>query len=83
MSHERNLEYLNKHRIVYRRMPISDKPTELPHDTLFSSFYDYYENGTYECYELFRSRAKITTNIVIIRRIILATNLNLIFILNI
>ena len=61
MSHERNLKYLNKHRIVYRRMPISDKPTELPHDTLFSSFYDYYENGTYECYELFRSRAKITT----------------------
>ena len=42
-------------------MPISDKPTELPHDTLFSSFYDYYENGTYECYELFRSKAKITT----------------------
>ena len=61
MSHKRNLEYLNKHRIVYRRMPISDKPTELPHDTLFSSFYDYYENGTYECYELFRSKAKITT----------------------
>ena len=61
MSHKRNLEYLNKHRIVYRRMPISDKPTELPHDTLFSSFYDYYEDGTYECYELFRSKAKIIT----------------------
>jgi len=44
MSHERNLKYLNDNRIVYRRMPISDKPDQ--------------EN---ECYELFRSRAKITT----------------------
>ena len=55
MSHERNLEYLNKHRIVYRRMPISDKPTDE------NECYMFYEEGTYECYELFRSRAKITT----------------------
>jgi len=55
MSHERNLEYLNKHRIVYRRMPISDKPTDE------NECYMFYEDGTYECYELFRSRAKITT----------------------
>ena len=55
MSHERNLEYLNKHRIVYRRMPISDKPTNE------NECYMFYEDGTYECYELFRSRAKITT----------------------
>ena len=54
MSH-RNLKYLNDHRIVYRRMPISDKPTE------DNWMYMYYENGTYECYELFRSKAKITT----------------------
>ena len=27
MSHERNLKYLNDNRIVYRRMPIADKPT--------------------------------------------------------
>jgi len=54
MSH-RNLEYLNKHRIVYRRMPISDKPTDE------NECYMFYEDGTYECYELFRSRAKITT----------------------
>jgi len=54
MSH-RNLEYLNKHRIVYRRMPISDKPTDE------NECYMFYEEGTYECYELFRSRAKITT----------------------
>ena len=44
MSHERNLKYLNDNRIVYKRMPISDKPDQ--------------EN---ECYELFRSKAKITT----------------------
>ena len=55
MSHERNLEHLNKHRIVYRRMPISDKPTQE------NECYMFYEDGTYECYELFRSKAKITT----------------------
>jgi len=55
MSHERNLEYLDKHRIVYRRMPISDKPTDE------NECYMFYEDGTYECYELFRSKAKITT----------------------
>ena len=55
MSHKRNLEYLNKHRIVYRRMPISDKPTNE------NECYMFYEDGTYECYELFRSKAKINT----------------------
>ena len=55
MSHERNLEYLNKHRIVYRRMPISDKPTQE------NECYMFYEDGTHECYELFRSKAKINT----------------------
>jgi len=54
MSH-RNLEYLNKKRIIYRRQPINDKPTEV------FSWGSYYEDGTYECYELFRSKAKITT----------------------
>tara|TARA_R100000458_G_scaffold23_1_gene10 strand:+ start:293 stop:907 length:615 start_codon:yes stop_codon:yes gene_type:complete len=52
---ERNLKYLNDNRIIYRRDPISDKPTKR---------YDwgaYYEDGTYECYTLFRSKAKITT----------------------
>lgn len=55
MSEERKLEYLIKHRIVYRRSPINDKPT--------SSYYwgDYYEEGTNECYELFRSKARINT----------------------
>ena len=55
MSHERNLKYLNDNRIVYIRMPISDKPDQE------NECYMFYLNGTYECYELFRSKAKITT----------------------
>ena len=55
MSHERNLMYLNNNRIVYRRLPITDKPT------IETDQYMFYENGTHECYELFRSSAKITT----------------------
>jgi hypothetical protein len=54
MSH-RKLDYLNQRRIIYRRYPLDDKPTEV---------YDwgwYYEHGTHQCYELFRSKAKITT----------------------
>ena len=52
---QRNLKYLNTNRIVYRRLPLTDKPTEE------TDIYMYYQNGTYECYELFRSSAKITT----------------------
>ena len=55
MSYERNLKYLNDNRIVYRRMPVSDKPDQE------NECYMFYLNGTYECYELFRSKAKITT----------------------
>ena len=55
MSHKRNLKYLNDKRIIYRRDPIADKPTQE------NEVYMYYEDGTYECYELFRSKAKITT----------------------
>ncbi len=55
MSYERNLKYLNTNRIVYRRLPLTDKPTQE------TDVYMYYEHGTYECYELFRSSAKITT----------------------
>ena len=55
MSHERNLKYLNDHRIVYIRMPVTDKPTQE------NECYMFYEDGTHECYELFRSKAKITT----------------------
>lgn len=60
MSHklnqmERNLGYLNKHRIVYRQLPTTDVPTET---------FDwgwFYEGGTFQCYTLFASKAKITT----------------------
>ena len=55
MSHERNLEFLNKRKVIYRRGPINDKPSEV-----FEWGY-YYEQGTHECYELFRSKAKIPT----------------------
>ena len=54
MSH-RNLKYLNDNRIVYRRMPITDKPD------VDAAYWDHYIEGTYECYELFRNKAKITT----------------------
>ena len=52
---ERNIELLNRRRIVYRQLPV---------DTFGSKEFDwgwYYEDGTYECYDLFRSKAKITT----------------------
>ena len=55
MSHERNLTYLNTHRIIYRRLPDTDKPTIETKEFMF------FENGTHQCYELFRSSAKITT----------------------
>ena len=55
MSYNRKLNYLNTHRIVYRRFPKKDKPD------VDNSIYMYYINGTHECYELFRSAAKITT----------------------
>jgi len=54
MSH-RNTKYLDNKRIVYRRDPVTDKPT------VQATYWDHYEDGTYECYQLFRSRAKITT----------------------
>jgi len=55
MSHNRNLKYLNDRRIVYRRHPITDQPDQE------NEVYMFYLNGTHECYELFRSSAKITT----------------------
>ena len=55
MSHERNMKWLNDRRINYRQDPINDIPTDE------TALYKHYENGTYECYHLFRSKAKITT----------------------
>lgn len=55
MSYNRNLKYLIKHRIIYRRLPIKDEPTHI------FDWGVYYQNGTFECYDLFKSKAKITT----------------------
>ena len=55
MSQDRNLKWLNNRRVIYRRDPISDIPT------IETKQYKYYEDGTYECYHLFNSKAKITT----------------------
>ena len=55
MSYERKIKWLNDRQIIYRRDPINDKPT------IKTKQYKYYEDGTYECYILFNSKAKITT----------------------
>ena len=55
MSQDRNLKWLNDRRIVYRKDPDTDVPT------IETKQYKYYENGTYQCYHLFNSKAKITT----------------------
>jgi len=55
MSYERNIKWLNDRRILYRQDPINDIPS------IETKEYKYYEDGTYECYHLFNSKAKITT----------------------
>ena len=55
MSQNRNIKWLNDRRILYRKDPVNDVPT------IETEQYRYYENGTYECYHLFNSKAKITT----------------------
>ena len=49
------MEYLHRNKIVYRRYPISDKPT-----TTYNWGW-YYEDGTHEYYSLFNTKAKITS----------------------
>ena len=51
----RKIDYLNRNRIIYNRDPITDKPTQI------FTWGKFYENGTYECYELFKSKAKINS----------------------
>ena len=51
----RKMQYLLDNRIVYRRYPVKDRPTEIYEWGWF------YNEGTHECYELFRSKAQITT----------------------
>lgn len=55
MSHFRNLNILNRNQVVYRRYPITDIPTEETDKWM------YFEEGTHECYDLFKSKAKINT----------------------
>ena len=55
MSYERNIKWLNDRRIVYRKDPDTDIPT------IETNQYKYYADGTYQCYHLFNSKAKITT----------------------
>ena len=55
MSQDRKLKWLNDKRIVYRRDPTTDVPT------IETDQYKYYSDGTYQCYHLFNSKAKITT----------------------
>lgn len=52
---ERDMNYLVKHRVIYRRDPITDTPTDQ------YEWGGYYEQGTRECYTLFNSKAKINT----------------------
>ena len=54
-QYDRNTEYLDKHRIIYRRNPISST------GRVEYEWGWFYEEGTHECYTLFNSRAKITT----------------------
>lgn len=55
MSHERNIKWLNDRRVVWRRFPTSDLPT------VETDKYMFFEDGTYENYSLFNTKAKITT----------------------
>ena len=51
----RRMEYLNNNRIIYRRNPVTDKPSDV------FEWGNFYKEGTHQCYELFRSKAKINT----------------------
>jgi len=55
MSHYRNIDYLHRKRIQYKKEPTTDIPTK--------KYYwgSYYKDGTYQNYHLFCSSAKITT----------------------
>lgn len=50
----RNLDYLHRRRIVYRRDPVEPPDYE-------NSQYMFFENGTYQAYDLFKGNAKINT----------------------
>ena len=52
---ERKFDYLINNRVIWRRDPVTDIPD------IETDQYLFYKNGTYQCYNLFRSKAKITT----------------------
>lgn len=52
---DRQFRYLVNRRVVWRQDPTTDIPDEETKEYLF------YRDGTYQCYDLFRSKAKITT----------------------
>ena len=52
---ERNFKYLIDNQVVWRRNPITDIPDEE------TRHYMFFKEGTYQCYDLFRSKAKNTT----------------------
>jgi len=52
---ERQFKYLINRRVVWRQEPITDIPDEETKEYMF------YKEGTYQYYNLFRSKAKITT----------------------
>ena len=54
MSH-RKLEYLNDNRIIYKRNPVNDEPS------YSTEYYDFYEDGTHEYYNLFNNASRITS----------------------
>ena len=52
---ERKFEYLWNRQVVYRRDPITDIPNEKTEQYMF------FKDGTYQAYDLFKSKANITT----------------------
>ena len=54
-SMERRFDYLINNRVIWRRDPITDIPD------IETDKYLFYKSGTYQYYNLFRSKAKITT----------------------
>ena len=52
---ERKFNYLINNRVIWRRDPITDIPD------IETDQYLFYKDGTYQYYNLFRSKAKITT----------------------
>ena len=55
MSQKRKIQWLNEHKVIYRQIPVNDVAT------VETDKYMFFENGTYEHYCLFNTKAKITT----------------------